>query len=111
MPDAVPLTALVEDHHSLATRASLPPRETGSQACGAALRRRRSSDSEAKRCVLPRDAVRNELRYQHLVELKIRGLPIQRHWYVVMHKGKRLSLAAEEFKKLLIGEAVALLDV
>ena len=61
--------------------------------------------------LLPRDAVRNELRYQHLVELKIRGLPIQRHWYVVMHKGKRLSLAAEEFKKLLIGEAVALLDV
>ena len=45
-----------------------------------------------------------------LVELKIRGLPIQRHWYVVLHKGKRLSVAAEEFKKLLTEEAVSLLN-
>jgi hypothetical protein len=36
-------------------------------------------------------------------------LPIQRHWYVVLHKGKRLSVAAEAFKSLLINEAVDLL--
>ena len=59
--------------------------------------------------LLPRNAVLNELRYGHLVELKIKGLPIERHWYVVLHKGKRLSLAAEEFRSLLTNEAVELL--
>jgi DNA-binding transcriptional LysR family regulator len=59
--------------------------------------------------LLPRDAVRNELQYGHLVELKVRGLPIRRHWYVVLHKGKRLSVAADEFRSLLINEAVELL--
>ena len=44
-----------------------------------------------------------------LVELKIKGLPIPRHWYVVMRKGKRLSIAAEEFRLLLTNEAVDLL--
>ena len=39
----------------------------------------------------------------------MKGLPIRRKWYVVLHKGKRLSLAAEEFKSLLINEAVELL--
>jgi DNA-binding transcriptional LysR family regulator len=60
--------------------------------------------------LLPRDAVRVELQLGLLVELKVKGLPIQRHWYVVLHKGKRLSLAAEEFKSLLINEAVGLLE-
>ena len=59
--------------------------------------------------LLPRNAVRDELNYGHLVELKIRGLPIKRHWYVVLHKGKRLSVAAGEFRSLLIDEAVDLL--
>ena len=59
--------------------------------------------------LLPRNAVRNELQFEQLVELKIRGLPIQRHWYVVMHKGKRLSVAAEQFRQLLVDEAVELL--
>ena len=59
--------------------------------------------------MLPRNAVRNELQYGQLVELKIRGLPIERHWYVVLHKGKRLSGAAEQFRRLLIDEAVELL--
>jgi DNA-binding transcriptional LysR family regulator len=59
--------------------------------------------------LLPRGAVRVELQLGHLVELKVKGLPIQRHWYVVLHKGKRLSLAAEEFKSLLIDESVGLL--
>lgn len=60
--------------------------------------------------LLPRDAVRVELKIGYLVELKVKGLPIHRHWYVVLHKGKRLSLAAEEFRKLLIDEAVGLLE-
>ena len=59
--------------------------------------------------LLPRGAVRLELESGQLVELKVRGLPIKRHWYVVLHKGKRLSLAAEEFRSLLIDEAVELL--
>ena len=59
--------------------------------------------------LLPRDAVRVELQIGRLVELKVKGLPIKRHWYVVLHKGKRLSLAAEEFKTLLTDEAVDLL--
>jgi DNA-binding transcriptional LysR family regulator len=59
--------------------------------------------------MLPRNAVRNELHYEQLVELKIRGLPIERHWYVVLHKGKRLSGAAEQFRRLLTDEAVELL--
>jgi DNA-binding transcriptional LysR family regulator len=59
--------------------------------------------------MLPRNAVRNELQYGQLVELKIRGLPIERHWYVVLHKGKRLSGAAEQFRRLLVDEAVELL--
>ena len=59
--------------------------------------------------LLPRGAVQVELMLGRLVELKVRGLPIPRHWYVVMHKGKRLSLAAEEFRTLLIDEAVELL--
>ena len=59
--------------------------------------------------LLPRGAVQVELMLGRLVELKVRGLPIPRHWYVVMHKGKRLSLAAEAFRALLIDEAVELL--
>ncbi len=59
--------------------------------------------------LLPRGAVQVELGLGRLVELKVRGLPIKRHWYVVLHKGKRLSVAAEEFRSLLTQEAVELL--
>ncbi|MGI9249431.1 MAG: LysR family transcriptional regulator [Woeseiaceae bacterium] len=60
--------------------------------------------------LLPRGAVEVELMLGRLVELKIKGLPIRRHWYVVLHKGKRLSVAAEEFRLLLTDEAVDLLS-
>ena len=60
--------------------------------------------------LLPRGAVRVEMQLGNLVELKVKGLPIKRHWYVVLHKGKRLSLAAEEFRSLLTDEAVGLLE-
>lgn len=59
--------------------------------------------------LLPRGAVEVELMLGRLVELKFRELPIQRHWYVVLHKDKRLSAAAEAFKALLIDEVVELL--
>ena len=59
--------------------------------------------------LLPRGAVQTELSLGRLVELRLTDLPIERHWYVVMHKGKRLSIAAEEFRQLLIQEAVELL--
>ena len=59
--------------------------------------------------LLPRGAVRMELQLGHLVELKVKGLPIARHWFVVLHKDKRLSVAAGAFKSLLTDEAVELL--
>ena len=59
---------------------------------------------------MQRDAVQVELQAGKLVELKVKGLPIWRKWYVVLHKGKRLSVAAEEFRTLLINEAVGLLQ-
>jgi len=61
--------------------------------------------------LLPRGAVEVELMLGRLVELPSRELPILRHWYVVMHKGKRLSAAADAFRRLLIEEAVELLAV
>ena len=60
--------------------------------------------------LVPRCAIQVELQLGTLVELKLRELPIQRHWYVVLHKGKRLSLAADAFKLLLINEAEDLLS-
>ncbi len=59
--------------------------------------------------LLQRDAVQVEMQLGKLVELKVKGLPIRRKWYVVLHRGKRLSVAAEEFRSLLINEAVDLL--
>ena len=60
--------------------------------------------------LVPRGAIQAELQLGTLVELKLRELPIQRHWYVVLHKGKRLSVAADAFKLLLINEAEDLLS-
>jgi DNA-binding transcriptional LysR family regulator len=59
--------------------------------------------------LLPRGAIETELKLKRLVVLNIKGMPIQRHWYVVMHKGKRLSAAADAFRSLLIDEAEELL--
>jgi DNA-binding transcriptional LysR family regulator len=59
--------------------------------------------------LLQKGAIEVELTMGRLVELDFRDLPIQRHWYVVLHKGKRLSVAADAFKLLLINEADELL--
>jgi len=60
--------------------------------------------------LLPGGAVETELKLKKLVVLNIKGMPIKRHWYVVLHKGKRLSAAADAFKSLLVDEAEELLD-
>jgi len=59
--------------------------------------------------LLPRGAIETELKLKKLVVLNIKGMPIKRHWYVVLHKGKRLSAAADAFKTLLVDEAEELL--
>lgn len=59
--------------------------------------------------LVPKGAIEIELRMKKLVALNIKGTPINRHWYVVMHKGKRLSVAAAAFRSLLIDEARKLL--
>jgi len=59
--------------------------------------------------LMSRDAVRMELDAGLVVELDVKGLPIQRHWYLVHHKGKRLSPPAQAFKDFVLGEASAML--
>ncbi len=59
--------------------------------------------------LLPRGAIEAELKLKKLVVLDIKGMPVKRHWYVVLHKGKRLSAAADAFKSLLVDEAEKLL--
>lgn len=60
--------------------------------------------------LIPRDAVEMELRLERLVILNVVDFPIHRHWYVVLHKGKRLTPLAAAFRDLLTEEAVDLLQ-
>lgn len=59
--------------------------------------------------LVPLGSIEIELKLKKLTVLNIRGMPIRRHWYVVLHKGKRLSAAADAFKSLLVDEAKGLL--
>ena len=59
--------------------------------------------------VVPRGAIEIELQLGKLAILNVKGMPIQRHWHVVLHEGKRLSAAAEAFRRLLVEEAGDLL--
>ncbi len=52
--------------------------------------------------LLSRATIEQELTLQRLVELDVAEFPIMRYWYVVHRKGKRLSAAAEAFKKFLM---------
>ncbi len=52
--------------------------------------------------VLPQESVALELANGDLVELDVQGFPLQRQWYVVHVKGRRLSLAANALRKLLL---------
>ena len=55
--------------------------------------------------LLSQATIEQELTLKRLVVLDIRDFPIMRHWYLVHRKGKRLSAAAEAFRKFLRGEA------
>ncbi len=52
--------------------------------------------------VLPRESVALELAHGDLVALDVQGFPLQRQWYVVHFKGRRLSLAANALRQLLL---------
>jgi LysR family transcriptional regulator, low CO2-responsive transcriptional regulator len=52
--------------------------------------------------VLPYEAVAFELASGDLVVLDVQGFPLQRQWYVVSVKGRRLSLAANALRQLLL---------
>ena len=52
--------------------------------------------------VLPYESVALELRNGDLVVLGVQGFPLQRQWYVVHVKGRRLSLAANALRQLLL---------
>jgi DNA-binding transcriptional LysR family regulator len=60
--------------------------------------------------VMSQDAVEMELTLQRLKILDVVDFPIQRYWYVVHRKGKRLSAIAQAFKDFLLNEAAVLLD-
>ena len=46
-----------------------------------------------------------ELETKRLQVLDVKGFPIQRHWYVIQRKGKRLSPVAQAFKKFVLEQA------
>lgn len=52
--------------------------------------------------VLPYESVALELANGDLVVLDVQGFPLQRQWYVVHVKGRRLSLAANALRQLLL---------
>jgi LysR family transcriptional regulator, low CO2-responsive transcriptional regulator len=52
--------------------------------------------------VLPYESVAFELRNGDLVVLGVQSFPLQRQWYVVNVKGRRLSLAAKALRQLLL---------
>ncbi|MGB3919461.1 LysR family transcriptional regulator [Thiothrix litoralis] len=49
--------------------------------------------------------IQPELDSGRLVVLNVGNFPIQRHWHIVMRKGKRLSPIAREFKRFVMAEA------
>ncbi len=59
--------------------------------------------------LLSRATIDQELALKRLVVLDIAEFPIMRHWFVVHRKSKRLSAAAEAFKRFVLKEARALL--
>jgi len=52
--------------------------------------------------VLPHESVALELASGGLVVLDVQGFPLQRQWYVVHVRGRRLSLAANALRQLLL---------
>lgn len=56
--------------------------------------------------VLPYESVAYELASGDLVVLDVQGFPLQRQWYVVYVKGRRLSLAANALRQLLLQSGI-----
>jgi DNA-binding transcriptional LysR family regulator len=52
--------------------------------------------------ILSLNTLQLELETKRLTVLDVEHFPIQRHWYIVHRKGKRLSKIAEAFKKFLL---------
>lgn len=52
--------------------------------------------------VLPWDAVSFEISSGDLITLDVEGFPLERHWHLVHLRGRRLSLAAQAFRELLL---------
>jgi DNA-binding transcriptional LysR family regulator len=57
--------------------------------------------------VLPYESVALELANGDLVVLDVQGFPLQRQWYVVHVKGRRLSLAANALRRLMLQSRIA----
>lgn len=55
--------------------------------------------------ILSLHTVQPELEAGRLVVLNVESFPIQRHWHIVMRRGKQLSPVAREFKRFLKQEA------
>ena len=60
--------------------------------------------------ILSRDTVEMEMILNRLRILDVEHFPIVRHWYVVHRRGKRLSIAAQEFQNFMLVESRALLQ-
>jgi DNA-binding transcriptional LysR family regulator len=60
--------------------------------------------------VMSQDALQMELTLERLKILDAEFFPIQRSWFVVHRKGKRLSAIAQAFKDFLLDEAAPLLE-
>lgn len=57
--------------------------------------------------ILSQNTIQLELETNRLTILDVEHFPIQRHWYVVHRKGKRLSRIAEAFKEFLLENSEA----
>ena len=55
--------------------------------------------------VVSAHSIELELETKRLVVLDVKGFPLQRHWYMVYRKGKRLSPAARAFHDFVLAEA------
>jgi DNA-binding transcriptional LysR family regulator len=54
--------------------------------------------------------VRHELAGGHIAQVDVQGMPIVGHWYVTHLRQKKLSPAAQSFKRFLIEQAEPLID-
>lgn len=57
--------------------------------------------------IISRHGIELELETKRLVVLDVEHFPILRHWHIVHRKHKRMSTAAQAFKKFLLDEASA----